>query len=387
MKFLRDIDIKNKRVLVRADFNIFLDERNKANDYVRVRATVPTIEYLVKGGAKIILMAHLGKPDGQVVEKLRLDVVREALTKNLNLSVIKAADCVGQEIENQTRQMKPGEILLLENLRFHSEEEANDEGFAQELARLGDVYVNDAFGVCHRRHASVAAITKFLPSVAGLLLEKEIINLTKILQNPKRPLVVIIGGAKISTKIKFIKEFLNLADQVVLGGALANTALHAKGIAIGKSVIEKKTIPEVQKIDLTNNKLHMPVDAVVCVDKRGEAPTRITPIGKTRGEEMILDIGLETEKLFTQVIRSAKTIIWNGPMGMFEVEKFSHGTKAIVEAIVTNQGSFSVVGGGETIALISQMGAFNKFDHISTGGGAMLSFLAGEEMPGIEALG
>lgn len=386
MKFLRDFRVRNKRVLVRADFNIFLDENNAIKDDFRIRATIPTIEYLLKNDAKIILMAHLGKPVGRVVEKLKLDGVQEALMANLDLSITKAPDCIGKQIEKWTHQMRRGEILLLENLRFQAGEEKNDETFAKELAKLGDIYINDAFGVCHRRHASVVAITKFLPNAAGLLLAKEINALNRIIKEPSKPLVVIIGGVKISTKIKLIKKFLDKDDQVILGGALANTVLHTKGIAIGESLIEESLIPAVQKLDLTNNKLHIPVDAVVCTDKRGNTPVRVAPIGKTRKNELILDIGPETEKLYGQVIKGAKTIIWNGPMGMFEVEKFSHGTKAIAEAIADNSSAFSIIGGGETIALISQMGILQKFDHISTGGGAMLSFLAGEEMPGIEAL-
>lgn len=389
MKSIRDIDVKNKRVLVRADFNIFLDDDKKIQDDFRIRATLPTIEYLLENKAKIILMSHLGKPKGKVVESLRLTPIQEKLSEYLNLPVRKAPDCVGGKIDDLTRQMKPGEILLLENLRFYPEEEDNDEEFARKLSQLGDVYINDAFGVCHRKHASVFAIAKFFTSSrrgAGLLLEKEINALSKVLENPERPLVVIIGGAKISTKIKLIRFFLEKADQVILGGALANTVLYSQGIAIGKSIIEETAIPEVQKLELTDVKLHIPVDVVVSVDKNGQAPVKTAAVGKTDKNEMILDIGPETEKLFAEIISSAKTIVWNGPMGLFEVEAFSHGTRAVGRAIVSNSEVFSIIGGGETTAFVNKLGLFDKFSHVSTGGGAMLTFLASGELPGIEAL-
>lgn len=386
MNFLRDIDVKNKKVLMRADFNIFMDNEGVIKDDFRIRVTLPTIKYLLEQKTKIILMTHLGKPNGQVVESLKLDCVKKKLEEHLKMPVKKASDCIGEEVEKMADDLKIGEILLLENLRFHKEEEKNDGKFAEKLARLGDVYVNDAFGVCHRAHASVSAITKYLQSAAGFLLEKEIKNLTKILETPDRPFAVIIGGVKISTKIILIKKFLPRADHVMLGGALANTVLHAKGIAIGKSVFEEEMVEEVKKLELTDTRLHIPVDAIASVDKTGHSLITSAAVGKTGPDELILDIGPETESLFNDIIKNAKTVIWNGPMGFFETDAFSHGTKAIAQIIAEQDDLFSVVGGGETIALIDKMGLFDKFSHVSSGGGAMLAFLAGDVLPGIEAL-
>lgn len=385
MQTIRDIDVAKKRILVRADFNVGLDNDGRIVDDFRIKAVIPTIEYLIKNNAKVILMSHLGSPKGEIIESLRLGQVQDKLMEYLDLSVVKADDCVGEKIEEWTREMKPGEILLLENLRFHKEETANDEGFAKALAKMGDIYVNDAFAVCHRNHASLSSITKYLPSYAGLSLESEIEALTKAMQQPEHPLAIIIGGAKISTKIKLVKNFLNLADDILLGGALANTVLHAKGIAIGKSIVEKEMVQEVKNLEITNTKIHIPVDTVVSTDKNGEEESREAPVGKMEENELILDIGPETENLFSQVIKSAKTIIWNGPVGLFEIDKFAHGTEVVARAVANCQ-CYSIVGGGETVSYINKLGLADKFSHISTGGGAMLKFLAGEKLPGIEAL-
>ena len=385
MKFLKNINVSNKRVLVRADFNVSLDEQGNILDDFRIKATLPTIEYLIKNSAKVILMAHLGKPKGRIVEKLKMDSVQERLMEYLDVSITKAPDCIGEEIEKWTHEMQTGEILLLENLRFHKEEEENDETFAKELAKLGDIYVNDAFGASHRQHASIVAITKFLPAYAGLLLEKEINALNIILENPAKPLIVIIGGAKISTKMKLIKNFLKKADNILLGGALANTALHALGMGIGKSFIEEEMVDEVKGFNITDTKLHIPVDTVASTDTSGEKEIEIAPVGKTKENQLILDIGPETQKLFSRMIKEAKTIIWNGPMGLFEKEQFAKGTEAVAKAIAACE-CYSVVGGGETVTFIDKLGLVDKFSHISTGGGAMLKFLAGEEMPGLKAL-
>ncbi len=385
MQFLRNIDVSNKRVLVRADFNVDLDKDGRVIDDFRIKAVIPTIEYLIKNNAKVILMSHLGDPKAGVEEKLRLGPVQDKLMEYLDLSVVKADDCIGSEIEKWTQKMDVGEILLLENLRFYKEEKENDENFAKELAKMGDIYVNDAFSVCHRDHASVVAITKFLPSFAGLLLEKEMAVLKKAMEAPEHPLAIIIGGAKISTKIKIVKKFLNLADDILLGGALANTVLRAKGIAIGKSIVEEEMVQDVKNLEITNTKIHIPVDTVVSVDKGGKEESREAPVGKMEENELILDIGPETENLFSQVIKNAKTIIWNGPVGLFEIEKFAHGTEAVARAVANCQ-CYSIVGGGETICYINKLGLADKFSHISTGGGAMLKFMAGEKLPGIEAL-
>jgi phosphoglycerate kinase len=281
--------------------------------------------------------------------------------------------------------LSSGQILLLENLRFHKEEEANDDKFARELAGLAEIYVNDAFAVSHRQHASVVAIVKYLPAYAGLIMEKEVRILSEVLENPPRPLAIIIGGAKISTKIKLIRRFLGFADNILLGGALANTVLRAQGMAIGKSLIEEEMVDEVKSLRLTDTKLHIPVDTVVSADKTGGGKIEVAPVGKIGDNELILDIGPETEKLFSEVIKGAKTVVWNGPMGLFEVEQFEHGTDAVARAII-GCSCHSVVGGGETTAFLAKHGWLDKFFHVSTGGGAMLEFLAGDKLPGIEVL-
>jgi len=387
MKFLRDFNLKDKKVLVRVDFNVPLGddlEVDSSEDW-RIEATLPSIKYLLDQGAKIILLTHLGRPNGQVVENLRLDPVAKRLEELLDRKIIKLDNCCGQEVEDRVSQIKAGEIILLENLRFYPEEKNNDNKFAKQLASYGEIYVNDAFGVAHRAHASLVGIPKYLPSCAGLLLEKEMTVLSNVLDKPKRPLTAIIGGVKISTKIKVIKRFLKEADDVLLGGALANTVLAAKGIAVGRSLIEEGMVEETQKLELTDIKLHLPVDAIASADPSGKRDSRIAPISNTNEKEMILDIGPDTNELFKLIISQSKTIIWNGPMGLIEVDKFVQGSKKIAQAVADNDG-YSVVGGGDSIVLIEKMGLFDKIDHISTGGGSMLQFLAGDKLPGIEAL-
>ena len=387
MKTIKKVDVKDKKVLIRADLNVSLNKDNNISDDFRIKASLPTINYLREQRAKIILMSHLGRPNGKVEKSLRLDPVQKKLSQDLGILVKKINDCIGFEALDASKNLNSGEILLLENLRFHLDEEKNDENFARQLAELGDIYVNDAFGACHRAHASVVGITKFLPSYAGFLLHKEINVLSKITETPARPLTVVLGGAKISTKIKLIQEFLGKADNIILGGALANTALHAKGIAIGKSFFEEEMVIEVQKFDITNTKMHMPVDAVVSTDRSGDKKKcRVAPIGNTKKDEMILDIGPDTEKLYDRIIQNSKTIIWNGPMGLFEIKAFNHGTRAIAESIIRSS-AFSVAGGGETITFLNEVDLFNKFSHVSSGGGAMMEFLAGNRLPGLEALG
>jgi len=345
LKTLKNLNVKQKRVLVRCDFNVPLSDKGEILDDFRIRATLPTIEYLLKNQAKIILMSHLGRPDGQVVESLRLTPIQDRLMEYLDLSIVKAPDCVGKEIEEWTKAMRPGEILLLENLRFHSEEEAGDLNFAQQLAQLGDVYVNDAFGVAHRPHASVVGITQFLPAAAGLLLEKEINILNQLKQNPQKPLVVIIGGAKAETKTKLINQMSEKAEWVLIGPVI-HKEIKEKNLEI--------KYPE---------KIVAPVDEVAA--------------GK--------DIGSATINLFKEKINLAKTIFWNGPLGWIEKQEFRQGTEKLAQAIVASQ-AFSVVGGGETVEFITQIGLLEKFNHVSTGGGAMLEFLAGDTLPGIEVL-
>jgi len=345
MKGLKDFDVKNKRVLVRCDFNVPLDEKGNILDDFRIKKTLPTINYLMEKEAKIILMNHLGRPEGKVVESLRLTPVQDRLMEYLDISITKALDCVGPEIEKWTRQMQPGEIMLLENLRFHREEEGNDESFAKKLSQLGDIYINDAFGSSHRAHASIVGVPKFLPAGAGLLLEKEVVCLTRLSTNPKKSLVAIIGGAKVEKKAKFINKFSEIADAVLIGGLIQQEA-REKNIQF-------------------------------------EHPEKIIePIDEAKDGK---DIGPKTIELFKGKISRAKTVFWNGPLGMIEKEEFARGTKAIMQAII-DSGSFSVLGGGETVSLFQQLGLTEKFGHVSTGGGAMLAFLSGEKLPGLEAL-
>lgn len=387
MRFLRDFNFKDKRVLVRVDFNVPLGDDGRVDEKEdwRLEAALPTIRYLIEQKAKIILLAHLGRPGGKIVESLRLNPVAQRLEELLGQPVVKLDDCLGQEVEKRLKNIQAGEIFLLENLRFQAGEKNNQSDFAQQLAKLGEVYVNDAFGTIHRAHASIVGLPQYLPHRAGLLLEKEIKALSKILDEPVHPLLVIIGGVKISTKIKVIKRFLEKTDSLILGGALANTVISAKGFAIGKSVVEEEMVDEVKKLELTNIKLHIPVDVITSIDAQGQAPSRIVPVGKTEEKEMILDIGPDTIQLFNQIISQAKMIVWNGPMGVFEVAKFASGSRAVAQAVAQSS-AFSVVGGGDTITLLEQLNLTNKIGHISTGGGAMLKFLAGEKLPGIEAL-
>ena len=397
MKLLKDIDVANKRVLVRADFNVALDAAGRALDDFRLRATLPTIQYLKEQGAKIILMAHLGRPQSSdkrsvisdqkevISSKFSLKPIAKKISELLERKIRLAPDCIGKETAAMVDQIKPGEILLLENLRWHKEEETNDAEFAKQLALFGELYVNDAFGVCHRAHASVDAITGFLPSCAGFLLAKEIINLTRVRDNPDHPLTAIIGGAKISTKIKLIRSFLNKAEDIILGGALANTMLHAKGVAIGRSFMETVNLPDLKDLEITSSKIHLPVDAVLCENQEGTGAFRIGAVGSTGEQERILDIGPDSQKLFASVITQAKMVVWNGPMGLFEAKSFDGGTIAVAQAIV-DSGAYSIVGGGETVAFLAKLGFIDKFSFVSTGGGAMMEFLSGESLPGIAAL-
>jgi len=385
MKVLRDAEVKDKKVLLRVDYNVSLDKGSNVLDDFRIRATLPTINYLKQQNAKIILMAHFGRPKGKIAPEFSLGPVKRKLEILLNQPVKLAPDCIGASVEQSITGMSGGDILLLENLRFHDEEEKNDEIFAKQLASLGEVFVNDAFGVSHRAHASVHAIVKFLPSYAGFLLEKEVANLTRVRDNPDHPLVAIIGGAKISTKIKLIKSFLDKAEDVILGGALANTVLHAQGIAIGKSFFETGISPELKELKLTNTRIHLPVDAVLCENQQGIGSFRVGAVGSTGEQELILDVGPDSQKLFSLVIARAKMIVWNGPMGLFEAKSFDGGTIAVTQAII-NSGAYSVVGGGETVAFLEQLGFIDKFSFVSTGGGAMMEFLSGESLPGIVAL-
>ena len=384
IKTLRDFDVKNKKVLVRCDFQVPLSEQGEILDDFRIRQTIPTIAYLIKEGAKVILMSHW-KPEGKAEPRSLKPIslrTEELLRQKINF----LDDCIGKKVRQEIEKMTPGQISFLENLRAHKEEEKNDENFAKELAKLGDIYINDAFGVCHRAHASIVGLPKYLPAGAGFLLEKEIKVLSNVLENPWRPLVTIIGGVKISTKIQVIEQFLKIADHLLLGGEVANTVLTGKGILVGRSLPEEKVMEKIEKIDLTNQKLHLPVDGAIALKDREEDFLREGAIGTFKKDEGVFDIGSETRKIFKRIIKEAKMIVWSGPLGLFEDKRFEKGTKEIAEEIVRNHTAFKIVGGGETIEALAKFGLLDKFDHVSTGGGAMLEFLAGEKLPGIEAL-
>lgn len=386
LRTLKDLNIRNKRVLVRCDFNVPLNKKKEIEDDFRIKQAIPTIEYLIKNKAKVILMSHLGDPDGRVLESLRLGPIQDKLTEYLNLPVKKTLDCIGEEVERQTEKIKEGEIMLLENLRFYKGEKTNNPNFAKALSELGDVYINDAFGACHRAHASIVGVPKYLSSGAGLLLEKEVKILSSVLEKPWRPLVAIIGGVKIESKIKVIKYFLKNADHLLIGGQVANTILIVKGICVGRSWPEEEAVKEIKKIILTSTKLHLPIDAVASPDETGQFYVRESAPAKVRKDEKLLDIGPETIKIFSNIIKDAKMIFWSGPLGLFEEPLFEKGTKEIAEKIARNHQAFTIAGGGDTVFALSKFGLREKFDHVSTGGGAMLEFLSGEKLPGLMVL-
>jgi len=384
MQFIGETEVKNKKVLLRADFNVDLDENGKILSDFRIRAVFPTIDYLFQNGAsKIIIISHLGKPKARD-EKLTLKPVGEKLQQLLGKPVVFLDDCRGEKIKKAIGEAANSSTILLENLRFYPEEENNDNNFAKELASLADIYVNDAFGVCHRLNASVAAVTKFLPSFAGLLLKKEIENLNKVMAGFERPLVLILGGAKISTKLPLIKSFSAMADFILLGGALVNTVLKARNFSVGQSLVEDEMISEASQISSGKAELILPGDFLVGSSMEAKA-AEIKRLGEVQDKDWILDIGPASQVMLSDIIRKAKTIVWNGPMGYFENPVFSEGTKKVIEAVAASS-AFSVVGGGETLTALEEWNFFDKISFVSTGGGAMLSYLAGEKMPGIESL-
>jgi len=383
MRKIEDLKVKNKRVLVRVDFNVPLDEKGNILDNYRLKVSLPTIKYLKKEKAKIILISHLGRPLAKEKEYSLKQIIPE-LKKLLKEKIKFLPDCLGKKIEKEIELMKPGQLILLENLRFHKGETKNDLGFAKKLAKLGDSYINDAFSVCHRSHASIVRLPELLPAGTGLLLEKEIKVLSKIREKPKRPLVIIIGGKKIA-KIESLSELLEIADHLLLNGFLSEDILIAKEILVGRPFPEEKILKTIQKMDLTNPKLHLPEDVLLSLEKDWTYK-RIVGLGTIRREERVFDIGVETINLYSEIIKKAGTIFWAGPLGFFEEERFAEGTKEVGEKIVRNYKAFKVAGGGNTISAIKKFGWLDKFDHISTGGSAMLKFLCGEELPGIEAL-
>ncbi len=384
-KTVKDIAVKGKRVLVRVDFNVPLADGEVADDG-RIRATLPTIQYLLEQGAAVILMSHLGRPKGKVREDLRMDSVSRRLSELVGREVIKVDDCVGPEVERAAAALEPGQILLLENLRFHPEEEDNDQAFAQQLATLADIYVNDAFGTAHRAHASTSGVPQYLPAVAGLLVDRELSFLGKALTSPERPFVAILGGAKISDKISVIRNLLTKVDLLLIGGAMANTFLKAQRYEVGQSLVEDESLPMARQIlKQACGKLVLPVDVVVGDEFAADAEAQTLSVQKIPPGWRILDVGPKTLSLFKQKLVSAKTVLWNGPMGVFEFPKFAVGTVALAHSLAAAQAT-TIVGGGDSIAALKHAGLVNKMSHVSTGGGAALEFLAGKTLPGVAAL-
>lgn len=386
---LSGLSVQGKRVLIRVDFNVPLDENLRITDDTRIRASLPTIQDVLKKGGKAILMSHLGDPKGPD-PKLSMDPVAKKLSELLGKPVQKLNDCVGPEVEKAVDAMQPGEVILLENTRFHKEEKKNDEGLSKALAKLADVYVNDAFGSAHRAHASTAGVTKFVSqSAAGYLLEKEIKFLGDTVSNPQRPFLAIIGGAKVSSKIGVIEHLLSKVDDLIVGGGMAYTFLKAQGIPTGKSLVEEDKVALakeiLEKAKAKKVSILLPLDHVAVKEFKNEAPSRTISAQDTAADEMGLDIGPETIKLYCAKIAEAKTIVWNGPLGVFEMPNFAKGTFEIAKAIAAS-GAVSVIGGGDSVAAVNQSGLASKMTHISTGGGASLEYLEGKELPGIAAL-
>jgi phosphoglycerate kinase len=384
-KTIRDIDVKGKRVLVRVDFNVPLKD-GMVSDDTRIRAAIPTIQYLLDHGAAVILCSHLGRPKSGPEAKFSLLPVAEYLSKLTGKKVAFANDCIGPEAKKAAQILKFSEILLLENTRFHPEEELNDLTMAKELASLADIFVNDAFGTAHRAHASTEGVTHFLPSVSGFLLEKEIKYLSQTIENPARPFVVIMGGAKISDKIGVIKNLLKKADTILIGGGMANTFFKAQGYTLADSLVEDEALETAKELlKAAGKKIQLPVDVVLGDKFDAEAAIKTIDLGNIPDGWRILDIGEKTVASFASVIKTAGTVLWNGPMGVFEFPKFAVGTFSIAKAVASSK-AVTIIGGGDSVAAIQQSGLADKITHISTGGGASLEMLEGLELPGVAAL-
>jgi phosphoglycerate kinase len=385
-KTVRQIDVAGKRVLVRVDFNVPL-EKSMVSDDTRIRAALPTIRYLLEHDAQPILCSHLGRPKGKPEPKYSLRPVAERLGQLLNRPVEMAPDCVGPVVEEMARRIRHGGLLLLENLRFHAEEEANDAEFAQALASLADVYVNDAFGSAHRAHASTVGVTAHLPAVAGFLMEKELAFLGQALAAPARPFVALLGGAKVSDKMGVIHNLLGKVDSLLIGGGMANTFLKAQGKAVGESLVENDKLEEARTLLREGgSKLILPVDVVVADRLDAKAEKGTVGVDAVSTGWRILDIGPQTTKRFAQQLGTARTVVWNGPMGVFELEPFAAGTFAIARVLAELSGAITIIGGGDSAAAVEQAGLAQRMTHISTGGGASLEFLEGKELPGVAAL-
>lgn len=385
---VRDMKVTGKKVFIRVDFNVPLKDGSVADD-TKIRAAIPTINYLLGEGAAIILASHLGRPGGRVVEELRLDPVARVLEEILHLPVQKLDDCIGAEVREKVAALESGDILLLENLRFHPEEEKNDSDFSRELAALSDFFVNDAFATAHRAHASTAGITAYLPSVAGLLMEKELACLGGILMSPTRPLVAIIGGAKVAGKIDLLHNLLDIVDVLLIGGGMANTFLKARGFFMGTSLLEEDKVSLAQEVMARAEKkgipLVLPQDFVVARELKEQQETMTVTATQLPEGYMALDIGPATIRQFAEYINTAGTLVWNGPLGAFEVDPFNRGTAEIAREVAASS-TVSIIGGGDVVAALHKAGLAEKMTHISTGGGATLEYLEGKSLPGVEAL-
>ncbi len=383
--------LEDKRILVRVDFNVPLNEELKITNDARIKAALPTIKYLTSNRAKVVLMSHLGRPKGKVVEKLRLDPVAQRLSDLLGQRVKKYNNCIGKEVEEEVMKLHPGEVALLENLRFHPEEEKNISKFANSLAKLADFFVNDAFGAAHRAHASTVGVPKILPSCAGFLMAKEIEVLSNLLEKPENPFVVVLGGAKISGKIEIIRNLLDTADRILIAGGMCYTCLAALGYEVTNLLLEEYDLEIVKKMlkkaKEQGDKIILPVDLVVTKELSKYAESKVVVIEDIPKDVIGVDIGNKSIALFEKEIKKAKTVFWNGPVGVFEIEKYARGTNKIAKILADMQGkAVTIIGGGDSIAAIDKAGLTEKMTHISTGGGASLEFLGGKRLPGVEAL-
>ncbi len=389
-KIVEDIEVEGKKVLLRVDFNVPLNiNTGTISDDSRIRASLPTIKYLINHKAKIILCSHLGRPGGKVVENLRIAPIAQRLSQLMGLPVSTASDCIGQEVERKAGTLKEGDILVLENLRFHPEEEANSADFARKLAKLADIYVNDAFGTAHRAHASTVGVAKYLPAVAGFLMKKELEVMDKLLHNPERPSACLIGGAKVGDKIELLQNMLKKVDTLLVGGSMAAPFLKTQGYEVGHSLIEddklglaKKLLQEAKEWGVP---FLLPIDAVVVEEIRAGAPTRVVPTTNIPSGSHIVDIGPQSIELFCSELAKCRTIIWNGPMGIYEIHQFAQGTRSIASFLSTLNAT-TIIGGGSSAEIVQEMGLTDKMTHVSTGGGASLRFLEGVTLPGVEIL-
>jgi len=387
---IRDIDVSGKRVLVRTDFNVPLDEKTGAiNDDSRIRATLPTIKYLIGRRARVILCSHLGRPKGRVVAKLSLTVVARRLSQILGQTVKVASDSLGAEVKQAVEGLKPGDVILLENIRFHPEEEANDDSFARDLARLADIYVNDAFGASHRSHASIVGVANYLPAVAGLLVEREISVLEGILAHPRHPFAELAGGAKVSDKLGIMANTIDKVDCLLIGGSMAATFLKAKSYQVGTSLVENDKIELATELmkeaDQRGVRLMLPVDVVVTPEVTAKAEAKVVSIEEIPPEWEIADIGPQTIKDFSEELKRCRTIFWNGPMGIYEIAQFAKGTQAMARLLAGLKAT-TIIGGGSSAEVITEMKLADKMTFVSTGGGASLRFLSGQKLPGVEVL-